>query len=296
VEFRAVRSFVAVADAGSVTAAAQDLRVAQPSLSRQLQRFERELGLALFDRRDKRLVLTAAGRRFLPIARDLVTREQLAREAASALREGALSSIVLSAPGTTLTDVIAPFLATWMPDDPVPEVWAQTPAEIYGSLERGADLAIGTEPPPKHLRHRVIAQLPVWASIHRDHPWSGRDSVSLAELVEQRLLLLGPGQHARTALDRALARVGIPLGSFIEFGVPEVAQAVASARRGVAVVSDDPRFDLSVRPIETPDGHLRITLYAAWTRSHHAESTVADLARRLQTFCQGRYPGHDLQA
>jgi DNA-binding transcriptional LysR family regulator len=286
----AIRCFVAIAETGSVTAAARELGVGQPSLSRQLQRFERELGLHLFERRDRRLILSAAGRRFLPIAKDLATRVGLATEAASALREGALSTLVISAPGTTLTDVLAPFLATWGPVDPVPEVWEEAASDIYSSLERGADLAIGTEAPPGHLRHRLIAELPVWATVHADHRWAQLESVPLAELVGDRLLLLGPGQHARTALDRALARSGLPLGSAIEFGIPEVAQAVAAAGRGAAVLSDDPRFALKVVPIGTPDGDLRITLYAAWASVHHAEETVRDIARRLQRFCVQRYP------
>src|SRR5690349_4290320 len=100
VDLAALRTFVTIADAGSVTAAAQRLRIAQPSLSRQLRRFERELGLSLFDRIERRLVLSAAGHRFLPVARDLVTRAELAREMAASLREGALGTVVISAPGT----------------------------------------------------------------------------------------------------------------------------------------------------------------------------------------------------
>lgn len=288
-ELRALRCFVTVADCGSVTAAAHELRTAQPSVSRQLRRFEQELGLTLFDRHEQRLVLNAAGRRFLPIARDLVTRGVLAREAASALREGAIASVVLSATGTTLTDVVAPFLATWATTDPVPTVWEELPAEIYGSLERGADLAIGTQAPPRHLEHLHVAVLPVWAYVPHHDEWAGREAVSLEELVERRLLVLGPEQHARVALDRALAEHALSLGSVIEFGTPEVALAVAAAGRGVAVVSDDPRFDLVPVAIGGPGERVVIDLHAAWAPHHHAAETVHDLGRRLQRFCRDRY-------
>ena len=60
VDLRLLRCFIAVADAGSVTAAAQQLYVSQPSLSRQLHRLEREIGLVLFRPVDGRLVLTSA--------------------------------------------------------------------------------------------------------------------------------------------------------------------------------------------------------------------------------------------
>lgn len=288
-ELRAVRVFVAVADAGSVTAAAQDLHVAQPSLSRQLRRFEQELGLTLFDRRDNRLALSAAGRRFLPVARDLLARADLAREAATALREGALASVVLSATGTTLTDVVAPFLATWDAEDPVPAVWEELPADIYASVDRGADLAVGTDPPPSHLAHLALASLPVWAYVPPDDPWRGRSMVDLTELVTRRLLLLGREQHARVALDRALAHDSVATGAVIEFSAPEVAQAVAAAGRGVAVVSDDQRFDLLPVAISCSDGPVVVTLHAAWAPDHHAAPTLRSLAERLRSFCGARY-------
>jgi DNA-binding transcriptional LysR family regulator len=289
VDLASLRTFVAIADTGSVTAAAQRLRIAQPSLSRQLRRFEREVGLTLFDRSERRLVLSAAGHRFLPIARDLVTRAELAREAAASLREGALSTVVISTPGTTLTDIIAPFLATWRPDDPVARVWEELPSAIYSALARGADLAVGTDPPPAHLAQVAVATLPVWAYVTVADPWATRSSVTLSELVGRRLLVLGAAQHARAALDRALARERLPMDHVIEFGSPAVAQAVAAAGRGVAVLSDDPRFDLVPVRIDQASGPLVIDLYAAWSAGHHAAAPIHALAERLRTFSRERY-------
>ena len=286
---RALLTFVAVVDSGSVTAAARRLHVAQPSLSRQLRRLEHELGFELFDRQHKRLTLSAAGRRFLPVARDLVVRGDLAKEAAAALREGALASVVLSATRTTLTDVIAPFLATWTLEDPVPAVWEDLPAAIYDSIDRGADLAVGTEAPPPQLEHLAIAVLPVWAYVRHDDAWAGRGAVDLAELVTRRLLVLGQQQHARVSLDRAMSRDRLGLGSVVEFSAPEVAQAVAAAGRGVAVVSDDRRFGLVPVGITSTDGPVVVTLHAAWASAHHARKTLHTLARRLQLFSQARY-------
>lgn len=65
-ELRTIGYFVAVADAGSVSAATRLTHITQPSLSRQLRQLERELGLELFTRQDGRLTLTPAGRQFCP--------------------------------------------------------------------------------------------------------------------------------------------------------------------------------------------------------------------------------------
>jgi DNA-binding transcriptional LysR family regulator len=289
VELRALRCFVAVADSGSVSLAAQRLHTAQPSLSRQLQRFEAELGLTLFDRNQRRLVLSPAGRRFLPVARDLVTRAELARDHAAALREGAPGSVVLSAPQTTATDVVAPFLATWGPSDPLPTLWEAPSREAYAALDRGADLAIGAEAPPRHLERLVVADLPVWAYVRADHHWASRSSIALAELGEERLLVLEAAQHSRIALERALGAADLPLGPVMEFRTAEVAQAVAATGRGVAVVSDDPRYDLVPVGITGPDGALSIRLHAVWSRDHYGAGTLRDLATRLREFSRERY-------
>ncbi|MFG1804151.1 LysR family transcriptional regulator [Micromonospora carbonacea] len=288
-ELRTLRYLLAVADAGTVSAAARLVHVSQPSLSRQLRGLEQSLGIRLFDRRDGRLSLTSAGRDFLPIARDVVARADLAAKAVATIRSGVLSSITISCPGTTLTDVIAPFLATWGTADPMPGVWEESPPAIYGSLQRGADLAIGTEPPPSHLGRLPIATLSVWAYVPAAHRWHGRAVVPLADVVGEHLLLLPPEQHARRALDAAVAAAGLAYGTTTEFGTPEVAQAVAAAGRGVAVVSDDTRFGLWPVAIEAGRAVVSIRLFAAWSRGHHAEEAIRSIARRLADFCGRRY-------
>ena len=68
-DFRHIRAFIAVADASSVTKAAQRLHISQPPLTRQIQQLEQELGLTLFVRHRHGVVLTEGGRRLLEKAR-----------------------------------------------------------------------------------------------------------------------------------------------------------------------------------------------------------------------------------
>ena len=62
-DLRALRSFVAVASAGSISSAAQSLHIAQPALSVQIKQLEEQLGAALFDRHPRGVVPTAVGER-----------------------------------------------------------------------------------------------------------------------------------------------------------------------------------------------------------------------------------------
>ena len=100
-ELRQLTYFLAVADHGTVTAAAEALHLAQPSLSVQLQQLEAELACPLFDRSGRRLRLTAAGAQFYQRASAILSMcdsarlemADLGRGAAGTLRLGAVSSV-----------------------------------------------------------------------------------------------------------------------------------------------------------------------------------------------------------
>jgi len=288
-ELRTLGYFVAVAEAGSVSAAAEVVHVTQPAISRQLRQLEKDLGVVLFSRRAGRLILSAAGRQFLPHARDVLRHAESARTAAGSYAAGRLDRLTIAAPTTTLTDVIAPFLATLGPTDPMPTVFESDPREAYAALEHGADLAILTEPPRSAFASMPLAVLPVWAYVPDDHRWGRRSDVTLSELVTETVLTLTPAFKPRQIIGVAMERAGLSLESVVECSNPQVAQALAAAGRGVAVVSDDPRFGLHPLEIAGTDGPLRIRLYAAWDRNHHAAMTIADFADRVRDFCAQRY-------
>ncbi|HRO54642.1 MAG TPA: LysR family transcriptional regulator, partial [Alicycliphilus sp.] len=77
-DLRALRSFVAVASAGSISSAAQSLHIAQPALSVQIKQLEEQLGAALFDRHPRGVVPTAVGERLLGHAVEILRRVDVA--------------------------------------------------------------------------------------------------------------------------------------------------------------------------------------------------------------------------
>src|SRR5213595_2185250 len=95
-ELRHLRYFVAVAEEGSVTLAAERrLHTAQPSLSRQLRDLEREVGAQLLDRSVHGIELTAAGRAFLDHARLALAQVEAAGDAARRASHPAKAAFVM---------------------------------------------------------------------------------------------------------------------------------------------------------------------------------------------------------
>ena len=289
IDLRLLRYFVSTAETGSATRAAHSLHVTQPVLSRQLRQLESRLGLDLFERQGRGLRLTRAAVEFLPEARSLLEHAEQVRHAAESLASGSLAEFHLAVPTTTLTDVLAPFLATLGEDDPLPRVSELEPRGALAAIRSGADLAVVTRTPPPSLASRLLAVLPVWAYVRADDPWAGLSRVSVTDLAVRQLVLLTPDLRPRALLDAAFDAANLSFDSMIEVTNAQVAQAVAAAGRGVAVVSDDSRFGLVPLHIDAPAGPVRIRLYAAWDPKHHAASTLETLADRLAAFCADRY-------
>src|SRR5262245_39707142 len=122
-ELRTLRYVTAIADTGTVSAAAQSLHITQPGLSRQVRQLERELGVELFDRAPGRLPLSSAGRALLPRIRAVLTQAESVTVTAGMLARGSLERVTIAAPATTLSEVVAPFIATLQSADPTPSVF-----------------------------------------------------------------------------------------------------------------------------------------------------------------------------
>lgn len=288
-ELRTVRYFLAVVDAGTVTAAADEVRVTQPALSRQVRQLERDLGVALFERTSGRLALSPAGRALVPFARELLSSADAVRTAARLQAEGRLAQVSVAAPITTLTDVLAPFIATFDAADPTPEVFASDGLDVTAALQRGADLVITNRRPRPPLEVLPLAVLPVWAYLHAEDRWAGRSRVALVDLLDRDLITLPPSYTARQSLDAAVWRSEATPRSLLEASSGPLAQALAAARRGVAVVSDDSRYGLHGCLISDGRDLLSVTLFVAWNPDHPARSTLRGLAERLHDYVVRRY-------
>lgn len=289
-ELRTLAYVVAIADHGTVSAAAEALRVTQPSLSRQLRTLEHELEVRLFDRTRGRLRLSPAGRALLPLARELLDRAEALRAAARLQARGSLERVTIAAPGTTLTDIVSPFLATLTPDDPVPAVVEADGLTAEEARRRGADLIITAGRPGPPMASLSLPPLQVWAYVPGAHALAGGWAVRVTELASQPLIMVPPHHLARRAFDAAALAAGVAAGPAVEASNGTVAQALAAAGRGVAVVSDDIRYDLVPVAIHTAgDRPVVIRLTCAWDSTTPAAPTLADLAARIAAYVVRTY-------
>lgn len=290
-ELRLLHYFTAVCEHGSLHAAAAAVHVAQPSLSRQIRRLESDLGFTLFDRTPRGLVPTAAGRAFLPVARDLLTRAVQAEATSAAIARGWVPQLNLVAAPTTVADIIAPFIVRTGPEGTVGNVIEANPERVYPRLWAGeADFAVGTRIPPAELEYRVIGHAYLWAQVHPEHRFAGRESISMAELVTEPIIAMTPAHGVRQMFDTAVATAGLTYAAAVETESTATAQALAAAGRGVCVLSDDARYGLQSVPIRVRGQDLIITLFGVWGPLHYASAQISDTLDELSEFIAELYP------
>lgn len=180
---------LAVAEEGSVTAAAELLRVAQPSMSQQIRGLERELGVQLFARTPTGLVPTAAGRAFLREAQVAVQASRRARAAARADVEDLAGELVVSAQlgfGARQLPSALGALRSRFPRLEVTVVEEPSLVEMERLGRRGVlDLALMAqcEQTPDAAHHLGDEEFVV--VLHAGHPQLAADRVDLHELKDE---------------------------------------------------------------------------------------------------------------
>jgi LysR family cyn operon transcriptional activator len=204
-EIRHLRYFLAVAEAGSFSRAADRLGISQPSVSQQMRDLEAGLRVSLFQRRGKRILLTSTGLIFQEHARALLRElENFLQEVSSepgrlrgTLRLGVVP--VLNVP--LLPELMGMFAADHPGISLIVEEISST--EIETALEEGRmDVGLGflTRHSP-NLRYERLCTDEFALIVSESHPWSKRHVIPLSELHQQRLLQLPDSFVMRRMID-----------------------------------------------------------------------------------------------
>lgn len=193
-ELHQLRYFVAVAESGSFTKAAAFCKVAQPSLSQQVQRLEESLGVRVFDRLPRRTVLTDAGRELLPRARRILSEVREARQELG--DRGGSSRLAIGAIPTIAPYVLPRVLARLMKLHPACELVVQedyTDRILTAVAQAELDVALVATPPEDgSLLSVPLGADEFFLASPRGgvHALAGRATVSLADLDGQPFIVL----------------------------------------------------------------------------------------------------------
>jgi LysR family hydrogen peroxide-inducible transcriptional activator len=213
-DLRQLECFCAVARAGGFTKAAEDLGMAQPSLSEQIAKLEQSLGAPLFERLNRRVELTPLGEAILGKAQALLEDAAALPDHFERAREGVRGALRVGAIPTILPYFLAPLLRGFTDRHAEVDLHVRegTTAELVGLVLDGLiDVAVLSLPVEgAGLVMKELFREPLFLVVPETHPLAAEEKVQLRRLSEERLLILKDGHCLReetlSICDRARAR------------------------------------------------------------------------------------------
>ena len=246
-DLKRLRTFVAVADLGTVSKAALRLRISQSALSRQISDLEYECGFKLFDRIGRRLFLTTRGEQLLGDCRGILGQMGLLGERIELLKRGDSGVLKLAAPPQTIESVLSGFLPRYAERFPNVRVKLtealgldQVPLLERGEVHVGIRHDQGIHPwfeslalPPDDV---LAACLP---SLQLGHA----GLIDIVSLASYPLLLLESGYSVRRLFNAACRLADVEPNILLESRAPHTLLALAEAGQGVAIIPSVLRTD-----------------------------------------------------
>jgi LysR family hca operon transcriptional activator len=242
-ELRHLRYFIAVAEAGSLTVAAEKrLHTAQPSLSRQIRDLEYEVGVQLMSRSVHGIELTAAGRAFLDHARLALTQAEAAAEAARRAAQPIKPTFAMGFLTGQEVDWL-PHATSILRDELLNieiRVSSDHSATLADELQRGKlDIAFLRREQKADLEYKLVAKEPLVVILPSDHPLAERETIDPHDLVGETFIGI-----SNTPLPRVLRAVvidylkqsGIEIVPHLEIDNFAMAISLVASTRGVALL------------------------------------------------------------
>lgn len=239
---RQLRSFIQIAELGSVTRAAAFLHIAQPALSRQIRQLEEELGVTLFQRSDRGVTLTGAGTLLRERATVLLQHiERVRQDVRDGFNEPS-GQLTVAMPPSMFDLVTVPLVLAYR--ERYPNVLLRIIEGISGILnawhlvELGkADLAIVTNVEPLATFETMpFLYEPLCLIGPRQAAFCASREIGLDEVSRHQLVLTGRPNSLRLVLETAMARLKLPMHVAMEASTPQLLLTAVEQGLGYAVL------------------------------------------------------------
>ncbi|CAG7606976.1 HTH-type transcriptional regulator GltC [Paenibacillus solanacearum] len=270
-ELLQLQYFRTVARLEHLTQAAQELRIAQPALSKTIARLEEDLGVPLFDRRTRQIQLSAYGRAFLKKTEAALALLEEGRREITEMAGLERGSVVLAT--TTLERFSTP-LGEFVSMHPETRFrLKQASMEEIGTLlnEGDIDFAITAMPPNRSgVRSVPLLSEEVYLAVPPRHRFAQRDSVALSEVADEPFIDYKEGHPFRQMNDRLRRDAGMEARIVGEVDEPAAIGSLVRAGLGVAFVGackSDQATPLIKLTIRNPG--FRRTFRLAWDESRY---------------------------
>lgn len=280
-EFAALKAFVAVAETGSFSVAAERLFLTQPAVSKRIAALESELDTRLFDRIGRTVTLTEAGVALLPRAQNMLVELKDSIRAVSSLSDEVRGTLRFATSHHIGLHRLPPTLKRYTQAYPQVRLdirfmdsEAACVAVEHGDLELG----IVTLPPApsSNLTTEVIWQDPLGIVVSRSHPLTGKADVTLGELAQHVAVLPSSNTYTRQIAEQAFSRLGLELEVTFSTNYLETIKMLVSVGIGWSLLPNT-MLDKHICMLSVEELSLQRSLGIVY----HRERTLSNAARAL---------------
>ena len=242
-DLRHVRTFVTVAELGTVTKAALRLGIAQPALSRQISDLEQALGLKLFDRVGRRLLLSSEGEQLLNDCHGLLSYARALGERAQVLRRGDTGVLKVAASPHFIEGIFPDFLHLYAQRYPNVQVNlidvvgpGMLPMLVRGEIHFAQALVSAVQPEDQRFASHLLQPMDMLAAFNPALKLGRGGTIDIAGLAPYPLLQISSEFVIRRRFDAACRLAGFEPNTLHESRAPQALLALAEAGHGVAII------------------------------------------------------------
>jgi DNA-binding transcriptional LysR family regulator len=269
-DLRQLKVFLEVANSAGFTRAAEKMHIAQSALSTSIRKLEEELGVVLFNRRERKVVLTAEGEILAAHARDILQGVVKARQEIEDLR-GLLKGEVKVGLTPMLSSFFFPkIISAFKRRHPGLQIsiFGDSAWNIQQMVESGAiDMGIIVGAVPEELDRHHLLREEVIACVHRHHPLAAAKKLPLRTLLSQPMVHFKEGYHLRELIDSLARKEGISPVVMAESNLFSLVRSLVKEELGLAFfLKMAIARDSEVAAISCDPG-LYLDLSIAWKRN-----------------------------
>lgn len=282
---QSLQAFIAVADTTSFSLAGEQLHLTQPAISKRIATLEHQTGAKLFDRINRRVSLTEAGRLLLPRARQILQLVEDSRRTLSNLSGSVEGSLTLATSHHVGLHRLPPVLKAFTqryPDVDLDLRFLDSEQAYHGVVAGEIELAVVTLSPRPNPQVESVA---VWIDRLRfvaapDHPLAARGELPLSTLVDYPAVLPGPLTFTRDIVVGSFSRAGLTIDVALSTNYLETLKMMAGIGLGWSVLPESMVDDeVAVLPVAHPpiERRLGYLVHKQRTLSNAGRAMIAEL-------------------
>jgi DNA-binding transcriptional LysR family regulator len=287
-DIAALQAFLAVAETGSFSRAAERIHLTQPAISKRIGALERGLGLPLFDRVGRRVQLTEAGRALFERSRAILNELEDAKRSLANLSgqiRGALSLATSHHIGLHRIPLVLKQFHARYPEVRLDLRFMDSEQACHAVVRGELELAVVTLPPAPvaQLRCELVWDDPLDVVVAPNHSLAGQRAVPIRALLDHPAILPGPGTYTREIVLKAFGAARGKIRVDMTTNYLEVLKMLAAIGLGWTALPrtmiDDDLKVVQIKNMKTIHRSLGIVSHAKRTLSNAGEA----IARMIRT-------------